>query len=96
MSDLIDRQKAIDVLARVPGVGNKALDAVRALPPAQTWTPLTEREPETDGEYLVTFDDGFIATVSYVGGDFELWVDSGEPVAWMGLPDPWKGDCTNG
>lgn len=34
MSDLIDRQEAIDALKKVAGVGNRALDAIRALPAA--------------------------------------------------------------
>lgn len=35
MSDLIDRQEAIDALAKVAGAGNRALDALRALPSAE-------------------------------------------------------------
>ncbi len=32
MSNLIDRQKLLDLLAKTPGVGNRALDRVRELP----------------------------------------------------------------
>lgn len=34
--DTISRQAAIDALKRVPGVGNRALDKIRELPPAHT------------------------------------------------------------
>lgn len=62
----------------------------------QRWIPLKDREPEKEGEYLVTFDDGFVATVTYSetdtngGMDWELWADSGEPIAWMFLPEPYR------
>lgn len=54
------------------------------------WIPLKERKPSKEGEYLVSFDDGFIATTGYYEGDFELWADAGEPLAWMPLPEPYQ------
>ena len=56
------------------------------------WIPLKDKEPTEDGEYLVSFDDGFVATTGYYDGDFELWADAGEPLAWQPLPEPWKED----
>ena len=32
MNDLISREKTIDVLMRLPGIGHKALNAIRELP----------------------------------------------------------------
>ena len=38
---------------------------------------------------LVCMDDEFITT--YVKDEgFELWADSGEVIAWMPLPEPYK------
>lgn len=54
------------------------------------WIPLKEREPSEEGEYLVSFDDGFVATTGYYEGDFELWADAGEPLAWIPLPEPYR------
>lgn len=53
------------------------------------WVSLLEKEPDEEGEYLMSFDDGFIATTGYYDGDFELWADAGEPLAWMPLPAPY-------
>ena len=50
------------------------------------WIPVSEKMPEQEGEYLVCFDDGFIATTSYIDGDWELWADAGQPIAWQPLP----------
>jgi len=59
------------------------------------WIPTSERLPEVDkyGEayVLVCMDDEFIATTTYVKDKgFELWADSGEVIAWMPLPEPYK------
>ena len=64
------------------------------------WIPTKERLPEYDGQYLVCFDDEFVATASYITDykgkqDWELWADSGEPVAWMQLPEPYKAKRDN-
>lgn len=56
-----------------------------------SWIPVSERMPDRDSYVMVSFDDGFIATVNY-GDDFELWCDSGDPVAWMRLHEPYKPD----
>ena len=53
------------------------------------WIDVNDRLPEKDTDVLVCFDDGFMATV-FFGEDFDLWVDSGEPIAWMPLPEPYK------
>ena len=53
------------------------------------WIDVNDRLPEKDTDVLVCFDDGFMATV-FFGEDFDLWADSGEPIAWMSLPEPYK------
>lgn len=59
------------------------------------WIPVTEQPPEYDGEYFVCFSDGFMTTVTYStdhdgNQDWELWADSGEVIAWMPLPGPYR------
>jgi hypothetical protein len=61
------------------------------------WIPISERLPEVDkyGEayVLVCMDNGFIAATTYVKDEgFELWAFSGEAIAWMPLPKPYKED----
>lgn len=56
------------------------------------WIAVNEREPEEENNYLVSFDDGFIATVYYADNDWELWADAGEPIAWMPLPKPYTAE----
>jgi len=54
------------------------------------WVPFSERHPAEDASYLLTFDDGFIATAYWDGDDFELWYDCGEVLAWMPLPEAYE------
>ena len=53
------------------------------------WILVEERLPVNESHVLATFDDGFVATVTY-SGDWELWEDSGDVIAWMPLPEPYK------
>jgi hypothetical protein len=73
------------------------------LPSAQQWIPCSERLPEKDGEYLVTmlyFGEKTVALdwFSHYETDDEdngkpLWVYGYDNViAWMPLPEPWKGE----
>ena len=103
MDDLISRQAAIDKFVKLGdyydgrdevkrGI-HQCIAATYDLPsaqPDQRWIPCSERLPEDEGEYLVSFDDGFIATTGYYEGDFELWADAGEPLAWMPLPEEYR------
>ena len=57
-----------------------------------SWIPCDERLPEEEGNYIVTFDDGYMSSVPFYGEDWVLWGDSGDPVAWMQLPEPYKGE----
>lgn len=67
---------------------------IRNLPSANQWIPCSERMPEEDGRYLCTYSDFGICV------DFGLYTDGQwiiEPIAWMPLPQPWKGEeeCKN-
>lgn len=59
------------------------------------WIPVTERLPETDESgyayVMVCMDDEFVAATDYTRGEgFGLWVESGDVVAWMPLPEPYS------
>lgn len=94
MDDLISRQEAISAVntALFPKK-NTAKDAEKALlnlPPAQQWTPVSERPPEVTGRYIVT---------NTMTGAWEIdidmwlgeWRDSKGVVAWMELPESFAG-----
>ena len=70
MSDLIDRQAAIDAANRtdyrgltieeVTWVTDEVVKELQKLPSAGLkWIPVSERLPEKDGDYLVCFDEEF-------------------------------------
>jgi len=50
------------------------------------WVPMTERQPKEEDNFMISLDDGFVATAYWNGDDWELWADSGEVLAWMPLP----------
>lgn len=54
------------------------------------WASVQEKLPSKNEYVIACFDDGFITGVEYTN-DWELWADSGEVVAWMPLPKPYKG-----
>ncbi|MGF7002428.1 hypothetical protein M2149_000804 [Lachnospiraceae bacterium PFB1-21] len=61
------------------------------------WIPVAEQLPKLDEDgyayVLVCMDDEFVATTDYTRNEgFSLWEDSGEVIAWMPLPEPYKGD----
>lgn len=102
MSDLINRQDAIDAIQKaydketllhrfVRGIATKTLNN---LPSAQQWIPCSERLPEKNGRYLVTNSAWGAMEV-----DWNAWMDgewlypNTKPIAWMPLPEPWKGEA---
>ena len=101
MSDLIDRQTAIDALHmhlmyRMGTDSNKKrLDEwINNLPsaqPVQRWIPCSERLPE-EGSYLVWMPfappEGRIAVADYCDG---YWNIKTPISAWMPLPAPYRG-----
>lgn len=61
------------------------------------WIPVDEQLPKLDEDgyayVLVCMDDEFVATTDYTRDEgFGLWADSGEVLAWMPLPEPYKAE----
>ena len=61
------------------------------------WIPVDEQLPKLDEDgytyVMVCMDDGFVATTNYTRDEgFSLWADSGEVLAWMPLPEPYKAE----
>lgn len=53
------------------------------------WVPAKENLPDKNTCVIACFDDGFIASVEYTN-NWQLWADSGDVIAWMPLPKPYK------
>ena len=80
--DLVEKYKELE----------KALDKARNQE-AYKWVPTQlfgVKLPREDGRYLITLNDGFIATANYIENKWELWADAGEVIAWLPLPKPYK------
>lgn len=58
------------------------------------WIPCSERLPKEEGMYLVTSNLFGILEVQYVfySENVQMFVCNGTPVAWMSLPEPYKGE----
>jgi len=70
---------------------------VAELKERQRWIPVEERLPELDetgyAYVMVCMDDEFVATTDYTRDEgFSLWVEAGEVIAWMPLPEPYKAE----
>ena len=69
-----------------------ALDAVKYAPTVNQWIPCSERLPEKSGWYLCSYESKLVqSTVFYDGGWFNANVDVNNVIAWMPLPEPYKG-----
>lgn len=116
MSDLISRQKAIDVMrrrralfcknrieymalpkdekARVDEIDNCISDLVNApdAEPERKWIPVTEALPQNYEQTICIDSRGkiMIGTYGKYGWTFPCYMT--EPIAWMPLPEPWRGE----
>lgn len=98
---MIDEKKLIDELNEWSNLDKEmnelvllCIDTFKRMinkqPKVGEWIPFNKKEPKEEGLYLCCFDDGFITTVEYEDGDWNLWADSGEVVAWQTLPEPYR------
>ena len=99
--DSISRQAAIDAVYKSSGTGT-ALKALKALPsaqPEQRWIPCSERLPEEGVNVLLCIKDWESQKTKMVVSlrrDYNYWDGLGRDIrgdiAWMPLPEPWKGE----
>ena len=93
MDDLIRRQAAIDALDIAPfedyGDYELAVGVIKDVPSAQQWIPCSERLPDQNGKYLVVGRQKAINILKFDGG---RWYGKWGVVAWMPLPDWYKGE----
>ena len=106
MSDLIDRQAAIDTVNNAfdretlltEFVRSIALRAIRDMPPAQPepqWIPVSERLPR-DGTWNIFTDGKNISVERYKADAIDhffpngRWFQLEDVIAWMPLPEAYK------
>lgn len=98
MKDLIYRQDAIDEVEKKSQVDGaygymdtkSIVDLLSDLPPAQQWTPVEKETPILPNIVLVCDSLGKILFDSYIDGS---WTYCPYVVAWMPLPEPYRGDA---
>ena len=80
-----------------PTVYADALEmAIKALEQTR-WIPCSERLPEDEGDYLVTFKLSFMNFIEVCTFNKAGWNKGGydEVIAWMPLPEPYRGGDTD-
>ena len=106
MSDLISRQATLDTVQTmyercdtgdITDYRDLMYESIIVLPSVQEqqWIPETERLPEEGGRYVVTrisAEDGVRRIDIRWYSTFSGWEWDERPVAWMPLPEPYKGE----
>ena len=97
--DLISRQAAIDLIENesrkwgdeygVSDVLCDLSDMPSVQPETRRWIPCSEILPKEKGTYLTTTIKGAVRVNHFHG---KQWGYSNDAVAWMPLPEPWKGE----
>ena len=98
MSELISRQAAIDAVCEYCEYfkNENVIQSIKEIPSVQPqrWIPVTERLPEHSGFYIVTAivtdDGGKLVGLRWFSQEHG-WKFGKNPLAWMPLPEPWKG-----
>lgn len=69
-------------------------EAIKTVKAESKWIPVSERLPEKVGYYLTTIlsNDGYhrYRDIIYFGDD-KQWTRDCNVIAWISLPEPWKG-----
>ena len=101
MSDLISRQAVLDAVNDCGICIQKILDIPSADPERKKgkWIPVTERLPEKKEIVLITNNKGHVRCGQYQGvfddKNYRWWWKHNtleEVLAWMPLPEPYRGD----
>ena len=104
MSDLIERQAAINAIENTDcelstDAWNELTDAIMQVPSAQPepkWIPCSERLPEEKKLVLCYCRSNIIDVLELFNDvwyhDYCTEYMKGFVLAWMPLPDPWKGE----
>ena len=82
----------IDILCNIENERNKALSNKGVI--EQTgWIPVGERLPENCSDVLVSFVylNTIVVHISFYMHDEGRWAGDREVIAWMPLPEPYKG-----
>jgi len=98
----IARKYKMELLGMIIAIKQKHDEDIgerRQLPseqPKPQWIPISEREPEF-GNYLTTFREKATGKVDvaidlYWSGGWDDDGDKFETLAWMPLPEPWRGE----
>ena len=101
---MINRQKLIEELKKELDHSNVSLEnnwnlaiarvlkIIECQPPADQWIPCSE-PPKEDGMYFITAKVLDKLEVQYVfyQKNLDLFICNGKPIAWMPLPEPFKG-----
>lgn len=108
MNDLISRQDALKIIDNYID-GSFEWGAMRLklkrLPSAQQWIPCSERLPSRQENVIVTiYDDHGDTPWEYTTNAWHIdgvWIADndivcGSVIAWMPLPEPWKGEEMDG
>ena len=102
MSDLISRQDAIDAVLELSEkmkdemlIIDAIVDEIENLPSAEPepkWIPVTEALPQNYEQIICIDSRGVMMIGMYgeYGWTFPCYMT--EPVAWMPLPERWRGD----
>lgn len=115
MDDLISRQAAIDALGEEPevwlenddyelGLNNQwhyDINALKAVPSAPHWIPVTEQLPKLGEKVLVsTKNTVFVQVFKCIYGTPDRWGWEHHSIkkvtAWMPLPEPYKKEKDDG
>ncbi len=100
--DVISRQQAIDVTWQDTGytdpfnVMTAIRDRIEQLPPIQPephWIPVEQAFPEYGEEVLTITKDNIYEVNHIIDDEYDewSWEENGKPIAWMPLPEAYKG-----
>ena len=96
---MMDDTQTADKMMHGLRLAENAIELLPSAQPEQQWILCSERLPEESGRYLISAFDGvrIRRTVAQYQPRYKAWAMTGrraywKVIAWMPLPDPWKGE----